>query len=452
MEEELEFIPAYDDLAPSTPPTPVGFAGPTGAAPSAEPNNPFEPLTCVPGLVGDLVDWITATARRPNRVLALGAAVTIIGTLIGRRVAGPTNSATHLYVATLSPTGAGKQHALDCIQTILRAAKASQLLGTSQFVSMPAVINFILRKPLSLCVQDEFGAFLKRMNGRRASGWEASISQMLRSLWGVSFNSTQTPEWAGKPAETIYSPAISIYGVSTPTEFFEALQASDLTNGFLNRFLVISSGVRAPEATPQLDPRRVPNDLASRLQALFFWRGSLMTCDTHTHADANREPDTRPWASQAAEDLYMDFARSVEKKIENEPSLESFIARSAEIAVRLATIRAVGRWGYDAKVDVEDIRWGATLAAASGEKLISDVPDNMIVELSHGQIFNKVLGIIKARRRVSKRHIFRSLQGSLRKTGELDAILQLLVESGTIALTTETPPGGGRPSAVCTLI
>jgi hypothetical protein len=51
-------------------------------------------LTECPGLVGDIIDWITDTARRPNRVLALGAAVTIIGTLIGRRAAMPTRSAT----------------------------------------------------------------------------------------------------------------------------------------------------------------------------------------------------------------------------------------------------------------------------------------------------------------------------------------------------------------------
>jgi hypothetical protein len=53
--------------------------------------------TRVPGVVGKLVDWIAATSRRPNRVLALGAAVSVVGTLIGRRVAGPTRSATHLY-------------------------------------------------------------------------------------------------------------------------------------------------------------------------------------------------------------------------------------------------------------------------------------------------------------------------------------------------------------------
>src|SRR5262249_25234095 len=50
----------------------------------------IEALTYVPGLTGQIVDWIVAGARRPNRVMALG----VIGTLIGRRVEGPTGCAT----------------------------------------------------------------------------------------------------------------------------------------------------------------------------------------------------------------------------------------------------------------------------------------------------------------------------------------------------------------------
>src|SRR5262249_18800726 len=71
----------------------------------------LEPYTHdVPGVVGEMIEWIVATARRPNRVLALAATIPLVGTLIGRRVAGPTRSATHLYAVAVAPTGAGKQH------------------------------------------------------------------------------------------------------------------------------------------------------------------------------------------------------------------------------------------------------------------------------------------------------------------------------------------------------
>src|SRR5215472_15805812 len=66
-------------------------------------------LTYVPGLVGDIVEWIVATSRFPNRMMALGVSLAVVGTLIGRRVIGPTLSMTHLYNVMLAGTCAGKQ-------------------------------------------------------------------------------------------------------------------------------------------------------------------------------------------------------------------------------------------------------------------------------------------------------------------------------------------------------
>src|SRR5262249_45066176 len=54
--------------------------------------NERERLTYVPGLVGDITEWIVRGARRPNRMMALGVASVVVGTLIGRRIEGPTKS------------------------------------------------------------------------------------------------------------------------------------------------------------------------------------------------------------------------------------------------------------------------------------------------------------------------------------------------------------------------
>src|SRR5262249_6122000 len=100
------------------------------------PTDELEPYTHgVPGVVGEAIEWILATARRPNRVLALAAAIPLVGTLIGRRVAGPTRSATHLYAVAVAPTGAGKQHPIDCITALMTAAGAQEHIGPSSFMS-----------------------------------------------------------------------------------------------------------------------------------------------------------------------------------------------------------------------------------------------------------------------------------------------------------------------------
>ena len=103
----------------------------------------IEALTYVPGLVGQIVDWIVAGARRPNRVMALGVALGVVGTLIGRRVEGPTGNATHLYIFILAPTGWGKDHPLWCGNKLMIAVEAKSLLGPSEFVSGRGIIRYL---------------------------------------------------------------------------------------------------------------------------------------------------------------------------------------------------------------------------------------------------------------------------------------------------------------------
>jgi hypothetical protein len=219
--------------------------------------NDLEAYTHCPGVVGDIVDFICATARCPNRVLALATAVTVVGTLIGRRAAGPTRSATHLYTVAVGPTGCGKQHLLDSAMALVMAAGAGGHLGPSEFMSMPAVLNFITRKPMSLCVQDEYGAFLRRATHKKASVFETALSKILRTLWGTSFAPMMTPEWAGREMKMIQSPALSILGVSTADEFHAALQGESVSNGFLNRYLVFESDLRV--ADPEAVSGQVPS-------------------------------------------------------------------------------------------------------------------------------------------------------------------------------------------------
>jgi len=80
LAEHLEFDAGEGiaiELATAEAPAPEPISSPVPAD-----SDPLEAYTHCPGLVGDIVDFITDTARRPNRVLALGAAVTVVGTLI----------------------------------------------------------------------------------------------------------------------------------------------------------------------------------------------------------------------------------------------------------------------------------------------------------------------------------------------------------------------------------
>lgn len=398
-------------------------------------------LTRVPGLVGRITDWITDCALFPQRGLALGAALCVVGTAAGRHLAGPTKNGTHLYVVGLAPSGAGKDHALSQIAVILAAADMRSHIGPSQFISMPAVINFLCRAPLSICAMDEFGAFLKRINNRRASGFEGAISGLLRTAWGSSFKAMPTPEWAGRASETIFSPAMSIYGASTAKEFYDSLEGGDVTNGVLNRFLIIETKKRPRERAPLCDSNAVPADIVRGLQSIYLRKAEIagQLCQSN-----NFPAFDKIGISAEAEALRRALIDDLRQRGDEDPSLEPFLARTAENALRLATIVAIGAQGPRAVIDEATMAWAVEFASWSTAALAKGA-GLYIADSETQAAANAVKRAIQEKGgRIVRRGLIRALKHRY-KTRELEDVIKSLVEAGEIALEKAEQSAGGHP-------
>ena len=409
------------------------------ASTPAVPTDELDPYTRnIPGVVGDVLEWILATARRPNRVLALAAAIPLVGTLIGRRVAGPTMSATHLYTVAVAPTGAGKQHPIDCIGTLLVAAEAQEHLGSGRFMSASALCNFVTRKPLSLCCSDEIGSFLAKVTAKGASGHEREISSVLRSLWGVSFTVHAMPEWASREAQQVHTPALSIFGTSTADELFQALQGESIDNGLLSRFLVLNSRLRTKDTPPQLT-KEVPPELADRCRGLYRWYGTDVEL-----IDIKRPVEQLvtqlPWASKAAEKEYLEFARMIDDRIDQDPALRPFLTRAAETAIRLATIRAAGVGYQSAVVAVDDVYWGAGIAWLTGQQLYAGA-QTAVPETERSRWIKRILDRIRAGNFKKKKVNVRYLQQRLGRYLKAKEIKEIVAEMIGLDLLRQEPDG-----------
>lgn len=398
-------------------------------------------LTHVPGLVGDIVDWISATARRPNRVLALGAALTLVGTAMGRFWSGPTLSSTVLYMLALAPSGVGKDHALQQIKRLLAAAKMTRTIGPDEFISMPAVIHFIEREPLSLCPMDEFGAFLKRINAKRASGFERGISKIMRSVWGTNFGLMTTPEWAATPARTIRAPALSIYGASTPEDFFEALDGGDVSNGFLNRFTLLTVASRTEDREPKEPPLVVPEKLSGSLRRLFGGGNPLVVASKLHETDVEIEPFVIPWGP-GAEVVYTDFQREILAWQDRDADAENFIGRAAEMAVRMATIRAGGRDPVMPRISEDDMEWGRAVALWSARTLYR-MGRLYISETDFQAEANRVLRIIDKEGGEISQETLRARMKNRLRARELREVVETLEDTGAIIRESVATEGGG---------
>ena len=393
--------------------------------------SPIDPTRC-PGLVGRIADWIVATAEYQQPLLAIGAALTIVGTVAGRQLAGPTKSGTHLYTIGVVPTGGGKDHALKSIGRVLLAAKLPHLIGASKFTSETAVVNTVLRSPACACAMDEFGAFLARGKARSATTHELGISSLLRTLWSSSFDTVPTTERAGEQFKLIHSPALALYGTSTAEEFYDALGDADTRNGLLNRFLILENPKRPQRVKAALDRNAVPEDIAEDLRAIYWRLGELGAAPYHGQGDTAPPPPIQvAWRDAGAERAYDDLVHDLQTRMDAETDNERYLVRTAEMAVRIATIRAVGIDPDRPVVSHDDMIWGATVALASAQAMIEGARDR-ISESYWQKATNMVIDVLKRAKKPLKSHEISAYMRGRMKSKEITEVLSELCEHGRV--------------------
>ena len=408
------------------------------------------------GAVRAITDWILATGRRPNAPLAMAAALVTVGGVCSRHIVGPTGSATHLFVACLGSSGVGKDHPLKAPGRVLSAAGLGGLVRTGKLMSSGALENLIAAHPAVVATIDEMGESLfGKIMHKRASTHEAGITAGLRELWSMLPGSSfDTAERAGGSSRRVESPALMLFGMSTPGEFFRPLDAGSAVNGFLNRFLLIEAGPRADDRDAPVslfDP--VPDSLVEGLAAILPSGGQLPGSQVLFASDSPAAADILqvPYANGHARALFAALEERCRAyrpggSIVGDDDESPLLARTAEMSVRLATIHAMGRDGRAARVGEFDLRWGATIALRSAHAMAAGLERHS----GGGEHADRVREFEAFLRRegaggavVPRRAVVRAFHRKY-EIRHIDATLSGLKDAGRIEVTPLAT--GGRPS------
>ena len=246
------------------------------------------------------------------------------------------------------------------------------------------------------------------------------------------------PEWASREAQQVHTPALSIFGTSTADELFQALQGESIDNGLLSRFLVLNSRLRAKDTPPQLTKEVTP-ELADRCRGLYRWYGTDVEL-----IDIKRPVEQLvtqlPWASKAAEKEYLEFARMIDDRIDQDPALRPFLTRAAETAIRLATIRAAGVGYQSAVVAVDDVYWGAGIAWLTGQQLFAGA-QTAVPETERSRLIKRILDRIRAGNFKKKKVKVRYLQQRLGRYLKAKEIKEIVAEMIGLDLLRQEPDG-----------
>jgi hypothetical protein len=364
-------------------------------APKAPAGIGLEALTYPRGLLGHATQYVYETARLPSRWLSLTAALAALAKGTDRRVLGPTGNGTVLWQLLVAETGAGKQHALNCIRMLLRAMGLEDCIAAGGLSSVQAVQEILegmtaddAGNPNVLIPIDEVGGWLKMLSSGGQAGNVTEIPGELQKLWGLSGQM----EWMGfkrrgKSMRSVMGPAFSLYGESTVEKLVRTLTLEQIQNGFVNRFLLFDIGRGAPrQVTPRYDWTQMPGGLQAALEIRSQAAGNGLG-PKMVGSELRMVPDWRRvrWGNDDLEATWLDW----DAQIRGLPSDERALwIRAPEQVLRLATVEA---WFCGTEVvDEVGYRWAMEVVKQSMGMLVGALDKNMREDLEHGDLVELV--------------------------------------------------------------
>ena len=309
-----------------------------------------------PGVVGEVAAWIDACAVVPQPDLSLGAALAVVGTVLGRRWETDGECRAVLHVVGVAGPGSGKEVARQCAARLLDSIGMSRRVGSDGWASASGLRAELISCPTRLWLPDELGRALQAYGSHGAGSHERQIVDELLKVWGASAGTMLGKAYAEREAQRIEAPHGCLYGTTTPGSLWRALRGTDVVDGLLSRWLcvVVDHAPPAP-VVPTSSPRTPPAALVAALKVLA--RGPDDGSDL-AHLDA---PDVRPRAlrvpldASALEGLREVGERVRRQKLSGDERIAALWARAREHALRVALAVAVGRGA--GVVEHSDVLW-----------------------------------------------------------------------------------------------
>lgn len=386
-------------------------------------------FTYPPGMVGEIAKWITETAVMPQPKLSTAAAMAMVGAIKGHRFRSPTDLRTNVYILSVAPSGAGKDHPRKCVQSILdkagldnivigKPASGSGLLSAIQDANGRALAQF-----------DEIGRLMQRMTDGGAGGYVKEIIDYMIEMYSsanTKFKGKQYSNLDGKmERRDINQPCLCINGSTVLGALQKSLVSTDVIDGFLNRWILIDSNSR-PESQVPGDINEPPGHLISYITKL---NESLINPEIPDNAlfmDGDIKPATIDFTLDA-ERLFNEFREYISDQIITlELDCSDFAPlwiRAYENAVKVAIIIA-----DKSGVTINDATWSIDFVKTSIRstiELCSGISDNRTeAELK------RVLQIIKQYSPITKNELTRKTQFLTPRRRE--EILKDLIESGSV--------------------
>jgi hypothetical protein len=437
-------------------------------------------ITCPPGFVGQVAEWIESQSRRPRRLLASAAALVAAGNLAGLRYTDDLDGVTtNLFAFCVAGSRTGKEAIQQAVATIHRAAGCGR--ATHGLIkSEQEIIRNLVRHQPSFYVIDEIGIFLAKVANAQKKGGASYLEGVIGALMAAyskaagfmllgadvreQIRADMLKEMAAlkrreddgeqigdrlSQLQTAFrsldngleKPFLSLIGFTTPVTFDDLVDFQSATNGFIGRALLFNERDTAPRSKPGFAPLPLPMGVETMAMQIFAG-GNYDPDETRIQYRGDRvkvptDALARDMLAKAL-DWFEDQAISHKSK----SGLEALYLGAYELVSKVSLILAVAegrrttehvRWAFELvrrDVDAKSLLVTANMRAkdAPGEALIAK-----LAAMIDGD--GETIGVLRNRLRPRTRE-------------EIDNALSMLVDSGVAEVVEIKPDHGGRVSTV----
>lgn len=208
-----------------------------------------------PGIIGEVAEYIYASAPRPVREVALLGAIALCAGLIGRSY-NVWKSGLNQYLILMGGTGIGKEGASMGIDRLIAAARVKcpdivQFQGPENFSSGQALMRTLDKRPCFFSVMGEFGITLHQISDPKAADHRIEFRKILLRLYSRSGwkQSQQASAYSDEEKNTsiVQAPNVTLFGEATQSSLLEKMTEDHIMSGLLSRFSIIEyTGLRPP--------------------------------------------------------------------------------------------------------------------------------------------------------------------------------------------------------------
>jgi hypothetical protein len=411
-----------------------------GEAVPAQPAARFD-LAIPRGVLGAMTDYMLATARRPQPLLALASSLCALGALMGRKYRTETNLRSNLYIVGIADSGSGKNHSREIVNELFVEAGLGAYLGGNKIASGAGLLTAIHRQPTILFQIDEFGMFLSAAADRRRSPRHITeildnMTELYTAAGGIFLGAEYANRDGKNERRDINQPCLCIYGTTTPLHFWNALQSANVVDGSLARFVIVQTEDDYPEENATAGIRRSPATLLEGLRRIAQGGGRKpagnlagQTAGPATGVD----PMTVPMAPDARK-TFVALSNETTARLREARGtpFTAILARVAENAAKVALVRAVALDPASPVIRLDDAEWAIAFVRHFAERTMVEVERHVAdneVERSHKRVMEAIRAGGPAG--ITKNDLIRRTQFLDKR--QRDEIIAALVEAGMVA-------------------